>query len=134
MRLILLFKVLEWSIHIKGKQLNCDSINTFISDLGFSIDMKLDIQQRVLGLLLTSRHNFVMWFSNVNTKPIVIHSNSSLKLVAKEPSIETIAGFLLESKKWDFPKLAFKWLYLNQLKSIFAEACNCKNYVCKISA
>ena len=26
------------------------------------------------------------------------------------PSIETISGFLVLSKIWDFPRLAFKWL------------------------
>ena len=36
-------------------------------------------------------------------------------------------GFLVLSKKWDFPGLAFKWLFLNQLKSLDAGTCNSKS-------
>ena len=39
------------------------------------------------------------------------------------PSIETISSLLVLSKIWDFPGLAFKWLFLNQRKSLVAEAC-----------
>ena len=52
-------------------------------------------------------------------------SNFLWKLVAIEiPSTETISGFLELSKISDFPGLAFKWLFLNQRKSLVAEACN----------
>ena len=40
------------------------------------------------------------------------------------PSIEAISGFLELSKIWDFPGLAFKWLFLNQQKSLVPETCN----------
>ena len=46
------------------------------------------------------------------------------ELVARGiPSIETISSLLVLSKIWDFPGLAFKWLFLNQRKSLVAEAC-----------
>ena len=42
------------------------------------------------------------------------------------PSIEAISVFWLVSKIWDLPGLAFNWSFLNQLKSLVAEACNSK--------
>ena len=36
----------------------------------------------------------------------------------KIPSTETISGYLELSKIWDFPGLAFKWLFLNQGKRL----------------
>ena len=87
--------------------------------------MKLDIRQRALIFLLTLRHISVMWFSNFNSESIITPSNFSWELAAIEiPSTETISGFLELSKIWDFPGLAFKWLFLNQRKSLVAEACN----------
>ena len=66
-----------------------------------------------------------MWFSNFDSESIITPSNFSWELAAIEiPSTETISGFLELSKIWDFPGLAFKWLFLNQRKSLVAEACN----------
>ena len=60
----------------------------------------------------------------VNSESIVTPSHFSWELAAREiPSTETISGFLELSKIWDFPGLAFKWLFLNQRKSLVAEAC-----------
>ena len=65
-----------------------------------------------------------MWFSNFNYESIVTPSNFLWELAARGiPSIETISGLLVLSKIWDFPWLAFKWLFLNQQKSLVAEAC-----------
>ena len=66
-------------------------MNAFISVLRFPTNMELDIQQIVLSLLLTFRHNSVMWFSNFNSEFIVTRSNFSWELAARGiPSIETI--------------------------------------------
>ena len=65
-----------------------------------------------------------MWISNFNSESLVTPSNFSLELAARGiPSIETISGLLVLSKIWDFPGLVFKWLFLNQRKSLVAEAC-----------
>ena len=64
-----------------------------------------------------------MRFSNFNSEGIVTPSNFSWELAARGiPSIETISSLLVLSKIWDFPELAFKWLFLNQRKSLVAEA------------
>ena len=76
-------------------------------------------------MLLTLRHSSVMSFSNFNSECIITPSNFSWELAAKDiPSTETILGFLGLSKILDLPGLAFKWLFLNQRKSLVAEACN----------
>ena len=80
--------------------------------------MEIDIWQRPL----TSKHNSLMWLSNLNYESIVTPSNISWELAAIGiPSIEIISSLLVLSKKWDFPALAFKWLFLNQRKSLVAE-------------
>ena len=90
-------------------------INAFINVLHFSNDMKLDIRQTALIFLLTMRHSSVTWFTNFNSEFIITPSNISWELAAREiPLPETISGFLELSKIWDFPWLAFKWLFLNQ--------------------
>ena len=87
--------------------------------------MVLDIQQRALSFLLTLRHNSVMSFSNFNSKSIVTPSTFSWELAAKRiVSVETISGFLVLSKMWDFSGLTFQWLFLNQRESLVTEACN----------
>ena len=66
----------------------------------------------------------LMWFSNFNYESIVTPCNFSWELAAREiPSTETISSLLALSKIWDFPGLAFKWLFLSQWKSLVAEAC-----------
>ena len=66
-----------------------------------------------------------MWFWNFNTEFIVTPSNFSGEFAARTiPSIETISDFLVLSKTWGFPGLAFKWLFLNQRKILVAKACN----------
>ena len=81
--------------------------------------MKLDIRQRALIFLQTLRHISVIWFSNFNSESIITPSNFLCELAAREiPLTETISGFLELSKIWDFPGSAFKWLFLNQRKSL----------------
>ena len=66
-----------------------------------------------------------MWFSDFNFESIITPSNFSWELAVRgDPSTETISGFLELSKIWDFPGLAFKWLFLNQWKSLVAETYN----------
>ena len=75
--------------------------------------MGLDIRQTALSFLLTLRHNSVMSFSNFKSESNVTPNNFSWELAARRiPSIETISGFLVLSKIWDFPGLAFKWFKL----------------------
>ena len=70
------------------------------------------------------KHNSLMWFSNFNYESIVTPSNFLWELAARGiPSIETISSLLVLSKIWDFPGLAFKWSFINQWKSLVAEAC-----------
>ena len=65
-----------------------------------------------------------MLFSNFNSESIVTPSNFSRELAARGIlPIETTSGLMVLSKIWGFPALAFKWLFLNQRKSLVAEAC-----------
>ena len=58
-----------------------------------------------------------MCFSNFNSESIVTPCNFSWELKARGIlSIKTISGFLVQSKIWDFPGLAFKCLFLNNGK------------------
>ena len=52
MRLILLFIILEWNIHIRGQYLNWDSINPFISVLRFLKNVKVAMRPRIFNFLL----------------------------------------------------------------------------------
>ena len=64
-----------------------------------------------------------MRFSNFNSEGIVTPNNFSWELAARGiPSIETISSLLVQSKIWDFPELTFKWLFLNQRKTLVVEA------------
>ena len=91
--------------------------------LRFSNQMKLDIWQRALIFFPTLKHNSLMWFLNFNYESVVIPSTFLWELSARGiPSIETISSSLVLSKIWDFPGLAFIWLFLNQPKSLVAEA------------
>ena len=56
---------------------------------------------------------------------LVTPSTFSLKHAARGiPSMEKISCFLLLREEWGFPGLAFKLLFLNQLKSLVGKACN----------
>ena len=79
----------------------------------------------MLIFLLTLRNNFVVWFSNFNSESIITPSNFSWELATRGiPSTETVSGFLELSKIWDFPGSTCKWLFSNQQKMLFTEACN----------
>ena len=58
-----------------------------------------------------------MRFSNFHSESIVTPSNFSWELEARgTSSIETISGFLVLSKIWDFPGTAYKWLFLHLME------------------
>ena len=84
--------------------------------------MKLDILQTVLSFFLTLKHNFVVRFSKFNSEPNITSNYLLLKIAARGIlSIETVSGFLVLTKMWDFTRLAFNWLFLKQWKSLDAE-------------
>ena len=84
--------------------------------------MKLDILQTVLSFFLTLKHNFVVRFSKFNSESNITSNYLLLKIAARGIlSIETVSSFLVLTKIWDFPRLAFNWVFLNQWKSLDAE-------------
>ena len=84
--------------------------------------MKLDILQTVLSFFLTLKHNFVVRFSKFNSESNITSNYLLLKIAARGIlSIETVSSFLVLTKIWDFPRLAFHWVFLNQWKSLDAE-------------